>query len=148
MAYLNDLNEFRVRGHLGSNARLIPSQSEEGGSAGVGLRLVTNRFYGEADASGNRRKDTTGFDITCWAPRGMDFAGLKKGANVEVVGRVEFREGKRQDGSKGMFCNVIAREVIVHGPQPARYQAQTDDPGPSDKDAEGHQEETPPPPMD
>jgi len=131
---VRDLNQMRLRGHLGDDAQVIS------GDKGVRLRLATNRFYRSQDDQGNETttKETTWHSVTCWGERGMRYKGLKKGDHVETFGRLEKRNAPRQsDGVEVEFTNVIVNEVALLAPALSSSSA--------DPQADG---DVPPPPED
>ena len=105
------INRVVLVGNLTKDPELRHTPS---GTAVCNLRLAVN----------TRRKDETGqwvdkpnyFDITVWGNQGESCAQyLSKGRPVAVDGRLDWREGDAQDGTKRQAVEIIADSVQFLG---------------------------------
>jgi single-strand DNA-binding protein len=81
------------------------------GQAVASFGLAVNRMWNDRN-SGERKEQTSFFDIVCWAQLGENVsASVQKGARVIVSGRLEQRSWESEQGEKRSKVEVIADEV-------------------------------------
>src|SRR4029079_14201074 len=108
-----NINRVVLVGNLTRDPELRHTPS---GTPVCSLRLAVN----------TRRKDESGqwtdkpnyFDITVWGQQGENCAQyLSKGRPVAIDGRLEWREGESQDGTKRQAVDILADSVHFRVPR-------------------------------
>ena len=81
------------------------------GASIASFGLAVNRFWNDRQ-TGERREQTSFFDIACWGQLGQNVAeSLAKGTRVVVTGRLEQRSWETEQGDKRSKVEVVADEV-------------------------------------
>jgi single-strand DNA-binding protein len=81
------------------------------GQALASFGLAVNRMWNDR-ASGERKEQTSFFDVVCWAQLGQNVSeSIQKGSRVIVTGRLEQRSWESEQGEKRSKIEVIADEV-------------------------------------
>src|SRR5688572_9465030 len=81
------------------------------GQALANFGLAVNRMWNDR-ASGERKEQTSFFDIVCWAQLGQNVSeSVQKGARVIVTGRLEQRSWESESGDKRSKVEIVADEV-------------------------------------
>jgi single-strand DNA-binding protein len=106
------INRVVLVGNLTRDPELRHTPS---GMAVCSLRLAVNTRRKDS-ATGEWTEKPNYFDITVWGAQGENCAQyLSKGRPVGVDGRLEWRVGEAQDGSKRQAVEVIADTVQFLG---------------------------------
>ena len=107
-----NINRVILTGNLTSDPELSSLPS---GTQVCKLRLAVNRRYKD-QSSGEWVEKPNYFDIKVWGAQGENCANyLSKGRAIAVDGRLEWREGESQDGSKRQAVEVVADTVQFLG---------------------------------
>src|SRR4029077_10572727 len=102
-----NINRVVLVGNLTRDPELRHTPS---GTPVCSLRLAVNTR--RKDESGQWGEKPNYFDITVWGQQGENCAQyLAKGRRVGIQGRLEWREGDAQDGSKRQAVEVVADAV-------------------------------------
>ena len=104
---MEQLNRIELRGYVG-----FAHQNTFGDSRMVRFSLATSYYYKSPD--GAPVIDTTWHNVSVWDGRhDIDLAQIKKGAAVEVVGRVKDSKYTTADGVEKHFYEVIPSSVKI-----------------------------------
>jgi single-strand DNA-binding protein len=110
------MNKIMLIGHLGKDAELTYTPN---GAAVAKFSLATSRRYTDK-ASGERKSDTTWFNIVAWEKLAETCSTyLKKGAKVFVEGRMVTREYTDKDNIKRTAWDVVISEMEMLDNKPA-----------------------------
>jgi single-strand DNA-binding protein len=105
-------NDIEIVGNLGKDAEM---RYTPGGVPVTQFSVACTR---EFEQSGDKVKETTWLQVTCWKKTAEQTANLKKGQQVMVKGRLVPdkstggpRIWSRKDGTAGASFDVVAQEV-------------------------------------
>lgn len=104
------INEVRLLGSLGADPEIRRMQN---GGAVANLRIATSERWKDK-ASGEWREKTEWHRVTVWA-EGLVASiekNLRKGDRVHIVGQIETRKWKDQQGQ-----DKYSTEIVVRGPR-------------------------------
>ncbi|HIZ85413.1 MAG TPA: single-stranded DNA-binding protein [Candidatus Coprenecus stercoravium] len=105
------LNRIELRGNVGQDARI----NKVGENTVARFNVATNETY--KDRSGNLKEETTWHTVTAWNGKGMpDFARIKKGVCVYVLGRLRQNRYTNAEGEEKVFYEVLASRVSLEEP--------------------------------
>lgn len=105
------MNRVEVRGRVGQNPRI----SNVGDSSVARFSLATNEIF--KDRSGDIREETTWHNITVWSGKGIsDFAEIKKGSMVYVLGRIRNVKYNSPEGEERHYQEIVANKMEVVSP--------------------------------
>lgn len=108
------LNRVEVRGRVGQDPRI----AKVGESSVARFSVATNEIY--KDRNGDIREETTWHNISAWAGRGItDFAAVKKGTMVSVVGRLRNVKYTSVEGEDRHYQEIVATKLDVMAPDGA-----------------------------
>lgn len=109
-------NRIYLKGKLGNDARI----QQVGERSVANFSIATDFDYKRRD--GGWDKETTWHNVCAWQGFGVcDFALLKKGVPVSVVGRIRTREWTDNQGYKKTTTEVLAESVdILQADKPAQ----------------------------
>ncbi len=103
------LNKVELRGHVGQDPRITRT-----GNGGVLIRftLATNEIYKGKDDK--YCEETIWHNVVAWGIRGMpDFACIKKGTYLELIGKIRYVKFKTQGGEEKNITEILALKMIV-----------------------------------
>src|SRR5436309_6764358 len=107
-----NINRVVLVGNLTKDPELRHTPS---GTAVCSLRIAVNSRQKDP-GSGEWTEKPNFFDVTVWDRQGENCAQyLSKGRPVAIDGRLDWREGEAQDGSKRQAVHIIASKVQVSG---------------------------------
>lgn len=102
------INRIELRGNVGTEPRI----NEVGGNKVMRFAVATNERF--KDRNGVLKEETTWHNIVVWAGRGMpDFAEIKKGVCVSVLGRVRNVKYTTSEGEDKYFNEVLANRLKI-----------------------------------
>ena len=106
------LNKVTLIGNLGKDPELRYTKSQT--PFAKFSMATTERFT----SNGEQREKTEWHNITVWGKQ-AEIAGryLKKGRQVYLEGRIEYREFEGQDGQKRYFTEIKADRFLMLGPR-------------------------------
>ncbi|MGH7614630.1 MAG: single-stranded DNA-binding protein [Gemmatimonadales bacterium] len=113
------LNKVMLIGNLGADPEV---RSTNNGSRVANLSLATSRQWNAPN--GEKQEKTEWHRVICWNNKGAQLADLaekymKKGDNIYVEGRVEYRTWEDREKQTRYVTEIIAREVILLSPRGA-----------------------------
>ncbi len=102
------LNKVFISGRLTRDPELRYTPS---GRAVATLRLASNQTY--TTQAGERKEDICYVNVSVWGrPAENCSEYLKKGSQIIVDGRLQFRSWETEDGQKRSAMDIVARRVI------------------------------------
>jgi single-strand DNA-binding protein len=112
---MNNLNSLLIEGNLTKDPVL---GTTNGGTEFCKFSIATNRFY--KDASDNMVKETSFFDVECWAKLAqIVYDNASKGRGVRVVGRI--KQERWKDATSGQNRSrvvIVAQNVDFRAERP------------------------------
>ena len=104
---MEQINRIELRGYVG-----FVHQNTFGESRMVRFSLGTSYFYKGAD--GTPVIETTWHNVSVWDGKfGVDISKIKKGAVVEVVGRMKDTKYTTADGADKHFFEVVPSSIRI-----------------------------------
>ena len=104
---MEQINRIELRGYVG-----FTTLNTFGDSRMVRFSVGTSYFYKAPD--GTPVIETTWHNVSVWEGRhGIDISQIKKGAAVEIVGRVKGTKYTTADGSEKHFYEVVPQSIKV-----------------------------------
>lgn len=105
------LNRIELRGNIGQDARI----NKVGENTVARFNIATNETF--KDRTGALKEETTWHTVTAWNGKGMpDFANLRKGVCVHVVGRLRQNRYTTADGEERTIYEVLAGRLSIEEP--------------------------------
>lgn len=103
----SDLNRIELEGNLTRDPQL---KSVGQGTSLCNFSIASNRFYKKDDGF---EKETSFFDIQCWAGLAQDVASnCHKGSAVKVTGRLKQDRWTSTDGKNQSKIIIVAENVL------------------------------------
>lgn len=102
------INRIEIRGNVGTTPRI----NAVGDSKVIRFSVATNERF--KDRSGVLKEETTWHNVVAWAGKGMpDFAEIKKGTCVSVLGRVRNIKYTTAEGEDKYFNEILANRLHI-----------------------------------
>lgn len=102
------VNRIELRGNVGTTPRI----NVVGENKVIRFSIATSEVF--KDRSGVLKEETTWHNIVAWSGRGMpDFADIKKGTCVSVMGRVRNLKYTSAEGEEKYFNEVLANRLHI-----------------------------------
>ena len=93
-----------------------PKVTDVGNSQVARFSLATNETF--KDKKGELKEETTWHNITAWNGRNIeDFANIRKGLLVSVIGRIRNVRYTSSSGEERQFMEILASRVSVVPPE-------------------------------
>ncbi len=103
------LNRVELRGNVGADPKVT---NLEGGVSVVRFTLATHESFKGRD--GQFKEETTWHNIAAWSSKGMmDFSKVRKGAFLEVVGRLRYYKYIAKTGEEKFSCEIVALKMSL-----------------------------------
>ncbi len=101
------LNRIELRGNIGADPKI--TQMENGANV-VRFSLATHETFKTKE--GNIKEETTWHNIVLWDYNQLQgLEGLKKGAYVNIVGKIKYSRYKAQNGEERFTAEIIAQKI-------------------------------------
>ena len=107
-------NKVQIIGRLGQDPKQI---TFEEGKSKVNFSVATNESY--RDGEGDKIEKTQWHEVVAWGSLG-DIMGryLKKGSEVAIEGRIQYRTYDDKDGATRYVTEIIAKDLLMLDKRP------------------------------
>lgn len=103
------LNKVELRGNVGVDPKITEL---ENGARVIRFSVATHETFKTKE--GALKEETTWHNVAGWYNRSMpDFEKIKKGAFVEVVGKLRYSKYTTKEGAERYSTDIVAQKMSI-----------------------------------
>ena len=102
------MNKVVLKGNVGMDPKPIITES---GTKGVKFSMATTELIRKRDSE--IKEEVTWHNVVAWNPKIIFPDRIKKGAYIEVTGKLRYNKFRGQDGIERYFTEVVAQNITI-----------------------------------
>ncbi len=105
----NSLNRVELKGNIGMEPKIT---TIEGGGQVARFSVATHEIFKARD--GQLKEEVTWHNVVAWTSKSIsDFSMLKKGAFIELQGKLRYQKFRTIDGEDKNYTEILALKMVV-----------------------------------